>query len=287
MFGALSPSRSPACPAVCLSRLCPAPAWTLSAGPLPSCWARGRGRPGLVLSLSHIFLVLAFFSLAHQGAVRLSPQLLSCGAVPLLVPSGQLLRQGGGEPEVGHREHGAGAASQLLPQLRLGEGHLEPQGAPGLSEVGGRRTVLGAASAASRSTRAWWARAAAPTGSSPISSRPAFLAKPRRWRMGSWGIAGHLLHLLLQALIDLWRDRLGESPLQSLGLSCPGQTHAVRAQIRPAAGSFPRKSREMAPSGDLTTRISSFFGLISRQPTHWRIGSFLGTVRTTLRRIRN
>ena len=52
-------------------------------------------------------------------------------------------------------------------------------------------------------------------------------------------------------------------------------------------GSFPRKSREMAPSGDLTTRISSFFGLISRQPTHWRIGSFLGTVRTTLRRIRN
>lgn len=105
--------------------------------------------------------------------------------------------------------------------------------------------------------------------------------------MGSWGIAGHLLHLLLQALIDLWRDRLGESRSRALDFLARARHTLSGHRYAPRPGSFPRKSREMAPSGDLTTRISSFFGLISRQPTHWRIGSFLGTVRTTLRRIRN
>ncbi len=42
----------------------------------------------------------------------------------------------------------------------------------------------------------------------------------------------------------------------------------------PRPGAFPRKSRLMTPSGLLTTRTSSFFCRISRQPTHWRMGIF-------------
>ena len=46
----------------------------------------------------------------------------------------------------------------------------------------------------------------------------------------------------------------------------------------PRPGFFPWKSRETSPSGERTTRISSRFGFISRQPRHWRRGIFFGTV---------
>ena len=42
----------------------------------------------------------------------------------------------------------------------------------------------------------------------------------------------------------------------------------------PRPGFFPPGSRDISLSGDFTTRMSSFFGFISRQPRHCRSGVF-------------
>ena len=107
----------------------------------------------------------------------------------------------------------------------------------------------------------------------PMESFPAFRAMPRkeRNRFLSFIPAQFLLHAFVYLIWNL----AGEGSLQPAGPCAPGAgsprcgTHTPRA---PACG---RSCQEkISPSGDFTTRTSSFFGLCSPQPAHIRIGIF-------------
>ena len=110
----------------------------------------------------------------------------------------------------------------------------------------------------------------APVGSSPTASRLAFWARPMRFKSLS---TAH--HLPFQLVVKLRRDGGLQRPLQRAGLSRPLQALEVGTEVRAAPPAFlPLKSSEIPPSGERTTRISSRFSFLSRQPTHWRCGSF-------------
>ena len=82
------------------------------------------------------------------------------------------------------------------------------------------------------------ARAAAPTGSSPISRRPAFLAMPIRCSTLS---ISALLHLLLQGVIHPVGHGGGKGPLQGPGFPRPLQALQIGADIGAPARLFPFK----------------------------------------------
>ena len=86
--------------------------------------------------------------------------------------------------------------------------------------------------------RAWrqeelHARAAAPVGSSPTASRPAFWARPMRFKSLS---TAH--HLPFQLVVKLRRDGGLQRPLQRAGLSRPLQALEVGTEVRAAPRLF-------------------------------------------------
>lgn len=87
-----------------------------------------------------------------------------------------------------------------------------------------------------------------------------------------------LFHLLLELVIDRFGHGDAERALDCAALACLLEAFRPAAQIRAAAGCLSLEIERNLALGERTTRISSLFGNISRQPRHCRMGIFFCTI---------
>ena len=100
-------------------------------------------------------------------------------------------------------------------------------------------------------------------------------ARPSILRTGSVAICTLLFHLLLELVVNRPRAPLHRARSIARLLRAFSDIPACRTDMPPRPGA-PLKSSESSPSGERTTRISSRFGNISRQPgtAAWESSSY-------------
>ncbi len=166
-----------------------------------------------------------------------------------------------------------GRSAHGLPQLRLGEGELEPQAISRLGEmlapaagvvrrVGGQQQHPGVPGAGHGLYRLLaHCQTAAPQAEPQQGENLLLSIRTSQFR--------------LHGVVDLRRDGGLKGPLQGPGLPGLLQAGHIVAHIGAPAGLLAAEVQaDRSPSGALTTRSRDFLSFISRQPTHCRWGIF-------------